>query len=159
MPVSTGAPSHSDASARVATGPTMTSSPSKSSSQSGQRPRAKDLGELGGQRFLVLLVVTVDEVGPFDQLAEPLPELRLDGSDGEEAAVGGLVRAVAREPAGERALRLAVQPVRCESVRVVRHRDDEVRTASRALAFEQRGQDLDDGEERAACEIGDLHRR
>ena len=127
MPVSTGAPSHSEASARRRDGADHDVLALEELEPVGQRPRAKDLGELGGQRFLVLLVVTVDEVGPSDQLAEPLPELRLDGSDGEEAAVGGLVRAVAREPAGERALGLAVQAVRCESVRVVRHRDDDVR--------------------------------
>ena len=114
MPVSTGAPSHSDCLCEGRDGADHDVLALEELEPAGQRPRAKDLGELGGQRFLVLLVVTVDEVGPFDQLAEPLPELRLDGSDGEEAAVGGLVRAVAREPAGERALGLAVQPVRCE---------------------------------------------
>jgi hypothetical protein len=75
------------------------------------------------------------------------------------AAVGGLVDAVAGERAGERPLGLALQPVRGEAVRVVRHRDDDVLAAPAALALQQRGEDLHHRIERAAGQVGDLHWR
>ena len=159
LPSATGSPSHADASASVATGPAITSSLSKRSSHSESGRDRNTVASSPASALLVLLVVTLDEVGAVDQLAEALPELQLDRGHREEAAVGRLVDAIAGEAAGQRALRLSAQPVRREPVGVVRHRDDEVLATPRLLTLEQRGENLDDGEERAAGEIGDLHGR
>ena len=145
-PFGTGSPNWAAASASVATGPAITSSPSKSSSHSASGRSRKTAASSRGERLLILVVVALDELGAPDQLAEAWPELRLDRRDREEAPVGRLVDPVAREPAGQRALRLAVQTVRREPVRVVCHRHDDVLAAARALALEQRGENLDDGE-------------
>ncbi len=44
-------------------------------------------------------------------------------------------------------------------MRPVRHRDDDPAALPRPLTLEQRGEDLDDGPERASREVGDLRRR
>ena len=100
-----------------------------------------------------------DEVETADHLAEAPPELRFDRRHGEEALVRCLIRAIAGEASGKRAFGLPAQAVRGEPVGVVSHGDDDVGAASAALSLEQRRQDVDDGEERAAGEVGDLHGR
>ena len=52
-----------------------------------------------------------------------------------------------------------MQAVRHEAVGAVRHRDDDARALARPLAFEERGEDLDQRALRAGGEIGDLHGR
>ena len=53
--------------------------------------------ELRGERFLVVVVLPICELGPVEELAQPREELRLERADRELAAVGGRVDAVAGE--------------------------------------------------------------
>ena len=70
------------------------------------------------------------------------------------------VRPVARESAGEHPRhRFSAEAVRDEVMRAVGHRDGDPRSLAGALALEQRGQDLDDGSERAGREVGHLDGR
>src|SRR5438046_3596652 len=46
-----------------------------------------------------------------------------------------------------------------QPVSVVRHRGDDVLAPSRALALEQGGEDLDEGEQGSSRQVGDLHGR
>src|SRR3954447_11769553 len=124
-----------------------------------ETPLREDTGKLGRKGLLVGRVMTFDEVGATDELAETTPELRLDGRDCEEAVVGGSIDPVAGETAGKRPLRLAVQAVRRETVCVVRHRDRDAPAAARPPALGQSGEDLDDRVQRTAGEIGDRQRR
>ena len=125
-----------------------------------ERATREDRGELGCERLLAARVeLARGELGPPDELAEPREELRLQRADGEVAPVGGLVDAVAGEPAREKARqRVAAQPVRDEPVRAVRHRDGDPGAAAGALALEQGGQHLRDGAERSGGEVGGLQR-
>ena len=122
--------------------------------------RGEDFRQLVGECFLVGVELALRELGTSDQLAQPAEERRLERRDGQPLFVGGRVDPVARKSAGEQAWhRLAREPVRCEPMRAVRHGDHDVRTPTRALAHEQRGEDLGDGRERTRREVGDLHRR
>ena len=85
----------------------------------------------------------------LEELAHPPPEVRLQGGERQVAAVRGLVDPVA----GERARQGAGEPG--ELVRLVGHRDDDVRPAARPPALEQRCQDAQDGRQRARGEIRD----
>ena len=154
-------PNSAAASASVATGPTHTSSPSKSSSQAAERPLHEDGGELGRELVLALgEQLALGQLGAADQLAEAEEELRLERADGQVPAVGGLVDPVAGEPAGEEPRqRVAAEPVRDEPVGAVCHRDREAGAAPGALPLEQRRQDLRDGAECAGGEVGGLQRR
>src|SRR5581483_4582942 len=117
-----------------------------------QRLRLEQRGELG-QLGLELARL---EVGPAEQVAQPQPELRLERGDGEVAAVGGFVDAVAGGAAGEQARRrVAGEPVRHEAMGGVGHRHDDALRA----AFDQRGEDLDHRHLPARGEVGDLHGR
>ena len=114
----------------VATGPAETSSPSNSSSHSASVRDASAASSSGrrGSHW------RPDELRQLDELAEPLPELRLERGDRQEAAVGGRVDAIAGDAAGEQLRhRLAADAVRDEVVRAVRHRDrDAARLRPRA---------------------------
>src|SRR5205807_5469152 len=56
-----------------------------------ERTGTEERGQFGRECLLILFVLPLDEVGAADQLAEPLPELRLDRRDRQEPSVGGLV--------------------------------------------------------------------
>ena len=130
--------------------------PSSRDQPVGQRARAEQLLELGKLR----LERAAGQVGPLEQLAEPLPELGLERGHRQEPAVRRLVDPVAGDTAGEQARhRVAGQAVRDEAVRAVRHRDDDARAVASALAFEQRRENLDHRALGAGGEVGDLHRR
>src|SRR6266545_4348906 len=116
-----------------------------------ERAFTENCGHIDSERLLVLVVVAFDEVRTTDQRAESPPELRLERSDREEAAVGCLVDPVAGEPAGQRALPLAEQPVRGKSMCVVRHGDGETCAMPCSLAFDQCAENLDDCVEGTAC--------
>jgi hypothetical protein len=121
--------------------------------------RAEHLGQFVGERRLIVLVLTFDEILAVDQLAQALPELRFHGSDRQEAAVGARVDPVASKLPGQGALALAVQAMRCKAVGVMGHRHGDVAAATTPLALEQRRHDLDDGVQRTTREVRDLHRR
>ena len=94
LPVSTGSPSHSDCLCEGRDGADHhvlaleELEPARDSGRdSKDLPRAPRPALPGPARSDAL-----DELGPLDQLAEPLPELRLDRRHREEAAVGRLVR-------------------------------------------------------------------
>ena len=105
-------------SARVATGPTQTSSSSKSSSHSASGRVSKTAPSSAasascpsGSNW------RCGELGAFDQLAQPLEELRLERADGQVPGVGGRVDPVAGKPAGEEAWqRIAAEAVCDEPV-------------------------------------------
>jgi hypothetical protein len=91
-----------------------------------------------------------------DELAEPLPELRLERGDRQEAPVSGRVDAIAGDASREQPRHLlTVDAVRDQILRAVRHRNGE----PCASALEQRREDLRDRTERSGCEIRDLHGR
>ena len=110
------------ASASERTGPTHVSSCSSRSSHSRivrVRNSASSSGSSGSN-------ARSGEIRPVEQLAEALPELRLERRDRQVAAVGGLVDPVAGDAAREQALDgVAGEPVCDELVRAVRHRDRE----------------------------------
>ena len=112
-------------SARVATGPTQTSSPSKSRNHSSSERVGERRRELCGELLLRRGVeVALRELRPADHLAEPDEELGLERADRQVPAIGGRVDPVAGEATREEArLRVAAEPVRDELVRAVRHRD------------------------------------
>ena len=119
----------------------------------------EDGRELGSQRFLILVVLPLDEVAAVDELAESREELRLESSDGEVTSVGRLVDAVAREPAREEPRDgLAADSIRHEVVRAVCHRDRDPRPLAGSRTLEEPGEDLRDGSERAGREVCDLSR-
>jgi hypothetical protein len=94
------------------------------------------------------------------EIAEPGEELGLEGSDGDVAAVGCLVDAVAGEPAGQQLRnRLARESVRRKAVRAVSHRDDDMRAPACLLALDQGGEDLGHRPERSGGKISDLNGR
>ena len=154
-------PNSAAASTNVATGPTQTSSPSKSSSQTSSGRCAKTAAELG--RELVLGIgdeLTLRKLRPPDQLAEPDEELRLESADGQLSPVGRLVDPVTGEPAGQKPRqRVAAEPVRDEAMRAMCHRDRQSGSAPRAAPLEQGGQDLRHGAESAGREVGRLQWR
>ena len=155
------APNAAAPSASVATGPTHTSSPSKSCSHSASGRVANTAPSSAasascpsGSNW------RCGELGPLDQLAEPREELRLERPDRQMPSVGGRVDPVAGEAAGEKAReRIAAQPVRDEPVRAVRHRDRQPGAATRACPLEQRCENLGHCSECARCEVGRLERR
>src|SRR6476469_7726947 len=63
----------------------------------GERPGLEQRRQLGPLR----LEGAIDEIRPLEQFAEAVPELRFEGSDGDEAAVGRLVDPVAGRTAGQ----------------------------------------------------------
>ena len=76
------------------------------------------------------------------------------------AAVRGLIDAVAGETPGEHLRNgVASQAVRDETVRPVRHRDDEVGAPTGAIALKQRSENLGDRAESARRKVSDLDRR
>ena len=86
------------ASARVATGPTQTSSSSKSSSHSSSGCVGEDAPSSAASASCAVGVeLPLGEVGPADHLAEAEEELRLERGDRQVAAVGRLVDPVAGE--------------------------------------------------------------
>ena len=86
--------------------------------------RGEDLGELHGQGLLLGIPLAVSQLRAIDQLAEAAEEPRLEGRDGQVAAVGGRVDPVAGEAAGEQAPeRLAAEAVGGQLVRAVGERD------------------------------------
>ena len=118
------------------------------------------VGEFGCKRFLIVVVLAIGKLRAVEELAQPPEELRLERADGEVAAVGRGIDAVTRERAGEKPGHgLAAEAVRDEVVRAVRHRDDDPRAAARACTFQERGEHLRDGSERARRQVGDLDRR
>ena len=93
------------------------------------------------------------EVRARDQLAQPLPELRLQRADGQEAAVGAPIDPVARERPRQRAGELR------QHVGLVRHRHDESQAPARALPLQQAREHACDRVQSAGREIGDRQRR
>ncbi len=153
-------PNSSAASARVHTGPTQTSSLSKTWSHSANGTLHEDRRQFRREPVLIVAVLPFRKLRPADDLAQAREELRLERADREVSCVRGLVHAVAGEPAGEEPRDgLAAEPVRDEIVRAVRHRDDEPRAHARARSLHERCEDLHDRTEGARREIGDLHRR
>ena len=65
----------------------------------GELALAEDRGERRCERVLIVVELALGELRETDQRHESIEELRLEGGDGESAAVGGLVRAVAGEAA------------------------------------------------------------
>ncbi len=63
----------------------------------GERTPGEDAGQLGRERFLIVVVLAIGELRAVDELAEPAEELRLERADGEVAAVGRGIDAVTRE--------------------------------------------------------------
>ena len=69
----------------------------------GHRPVVKDRLELMSQRVVVATEVdrtgfgdSLDEIGPFDKLAESRPELRLDAAEQDIPIIGSLVELILR---------------------------------------------------------------
>ena len=111
----------------------------------GKRPLPEDPRELRGERLLVLVVLTLCELGPVDKLAEPSEEPRLEGRHRKILTVRRRVDPVTREPSGEHPrYRLAAQSVRDQVVRTVCHRDDDPGPSSSPLPLEQSPEHLDD---------------
>ena len=125
---------------------------------------AEDLGDLApgvGARRLELLL---DQVGAVGAVAEGGPELRLQGA-AADPAVGGLVREVTDQPAGELLLaaarHLAVAEVAAGDHRqpgegAVGHRDVDHLALAGAAALVQRRHHPEGGHQGAAAEVGDL---
>jgi TetR/AcrR family transcriptional regulator, fatty acid metabolism regulator protein len=112
------------------------------------------------QLVLVGRVLARSELGPAEELAGSDEEVRLERGERQEAPVGGRVRRVAGEAAGEQTReRVAAEPVCDEVVRAVCHRDDEPRADSGVRPPDERGEDLRDRTQGSRREIGDLHRR
>ena len=63
----------------------------------GERARGDRLGEPGRDRLLVRVELALRELRPARDLAQPLPELRLERADRQPAPVGGRVDPVAGE--------------------------------------------------------------
>ena len=146
------------ASARVATGPTQTSSSSNSASHRGERALREAARELLAQRLLPRAVLAFGELRVAEKLADPGEEDGLEGGERQVASVGGRVGRVAGEAAREEARqRVSSEPVGDQLVCAVRHRDDESRTPSGALAGDQCREHLRDRAE-GAGEVRRLYR-
>ena len=113
-PVARSLPNSAAASSIVQTGPAETSSPSISSSHSASVAQ-RSPRRARPHRFLVGVELPLGELRPADDLAQPLPELRLERADGEPPPVGGRVQPVAGEPTGQQPLGQAAEPVRDEA--------------------------------------------
>ena len=110
-----------------------------------QRAAREEAGELRAQRSLGGLVLPRRELRRAEQLAGAAEEGRLERGERQVAAVGGRVRLVAGEAAGEQPRkRVAAEAVRDELVGAVGHRDDEPRAFAGARAPDERREHLGD---------------
>lgn len=135
-----------------------------------ERARREQLVQVGEDARLLVPagVLERDVLLAAEHAAQVGPEVRLDRRDGEGAAAGGGVDAVAGVAARDRAAPagrhgaggpllpgVGGQPVQ----RPVGHRDIQHLPAAAALALKQRRQDADRRRQRSAAQVGDLQPR
>ena len=147
-----GCPKATAASARVATGPTQTSSPSNSASHAASVRAPNAAASSPASASWSSPYCSSASSGRARRSHSPGEELRLQGSQREVAAVRGRVHPIAREPARQQPVAwIATQPMGDECVAPVGHRDTQPRALARAGPPDERREHLGHGAEPPAA--------